>query len=111
MKPSSSRLHHSGHAARVQAALSAPAMSSGFSSGTFSRPFDLWRFRAVFPDRWSSLLQRHHRDSEEIAFFYGVDEKTARNWLEGATGPRGAHVAMAFEAYPVAAMTILLGAA
>lgn len=63
------------------------------SSGTFAglssgRPVDLHRYRTVFPDRWAAFLKAHFRDSVTVAYFFGVNEKTARLWMEGVTAPR-----------------------
>ena len=63
------------------------------SSGTFTgdlsgRPINLRHYRAVFPDRWAAFLKAHFGNSVTVAFFFDVDEKTARNWLEGVTAPR-----------------------
>lgn len=83
--------------------------SSGELSGVFSGvPFDIHRFRAVFPDRWAAFLRANFRSSAHVAVFFDVDDRTARNWLEGITGPRGAHVAVALIARPEAAREHLL---
>lgn len=82
------------------------------SSGTFTgKPFDLHRFRAVFPDQWSQLIKRHFRSTVEVAFFFSVDEKTARNWWEGVTGPSGHAVAIAVKMLPGALDVIFAEAA
>lgn len=70
-----------------------PAVSSGICAGKPSdllsgRPIDLDRFRAIFPDRWAAFLKAHFRSSAEVAYFFGVDDKCARNWLAGVTAPR-----------------------
>lgn len=66
-------------------------MSPGIKSGA---PFDMHRFRTVFPERWARLLRCHFRNAVHVAFFFNVDEKTARNWLAGISGPSG-HVVLA----------------
>ncbi len=65
--------------------------SPGIHAG---KPFDMHRFRSVFPDRWSRFLRNHFRNAVHIAFFFNVDEKTARNWLDGVSTPSG-HVVLA----------------
>jgi hypothetical protein len=71
------------------------------SSGTFTgKPFDLHRYRALFPDQWSQLIHRHFSSTVEVAYFFSVDEKTARNWWEGVTGPSGHAVAIAIRCLP-----------
>lgn len=81
------------------------------SSGTLSgKPFDLHHFRAMFPDKWSALIRRHFRSTVEVAYFFSVDEKTARNWWEGVTGPSGHAVAIAMKCLP-GAMDVLFAEA
>ena len=63
-----------------------PALSSGeFSGGT---PIDLHAIRRMMPDRWSAFLHAHFRDRVHVAYFFGVDERTARNWWDGIGAPR-----------------------
>lgn len=82
------------------------------SSGTFTGiPFDLHHFRAIFPDQWSQLIRRHFRNTVEVAFFFSCDEKTARNWWEGTTGPSGHAVAIAVKCLPGALDIIFAEAA
>lgn len=83
-----------------------PEMSSGIAADDHSdilsgRPFDMHRFRAVFPDIWAEFLKAHFRDKEHIAYFFDTDEKTARNWLSGfnvPTGPRAVAAVLQFPA-------------
>lgn len=82
------------------------------SAGTLAelysgRPIDLHRMRAVFPDRWSAFLKAHFRNSVTVAFFFSVDEKTARNWIEGTTAPRAEVILSLIERCP-AALPMLL---
>lgn len=82
------------------------------SSGTFTgKPFDLHHFRAIFPDQWSQLIRRHFRCTVEVAYFFSCDEKTARNWWEGTTGPSGHAVAIAVKCLPGALDIIFAEAA
>lgn len=60
------------------------------SSGKFAVPFDMMRFKTVFPTRWSAFLRAHFQSSAHVAFFFGVDDRTARHWLDGTTAPSGA---------------------
>lgn len=85
-----------------------PRVSSGDCAG---KPFDLGRFRAVFPDQWSELIRRSFRNPVEVAYFFSVDEKTARNWFEGTTGPSGHAVAIAVRYLPGALEIIFSEAA
>lgn len=56
---------------------------------------DLLGFARVFPDRWSAYLRASGLCPAEIAVAFGVDQRTAQNWLEGLVAPRGAVVALA----------------
>lgn len=60
------------------------------SSGKFAAPFDMMRFKTVFPTRWSAFLRTNFQSSAHVAFFFGVDDRTARHWLDGTTAPSGA---------------------
>lgn len=85
-----------------------PAVSSGDCAGFGAGvPVDLHRFKTVFPDRWAAFLKAHWRNSVDVAHFFDVDEKTARNWMEGVSAPRGALVAWVFDAMPAAAAAYL----
>ena len=77
-------------------------VSSGTKSVADGRAVDLHRYRALFPQRWSAFLRAHFRDPVHAAYFFNVDEKTARNWFEGVTGPQGWAVARAIAAVPTA---------
>lgn len=96
--------HHTG----TQPASVSSGDRAGYSAGS---AFDMHRFRVVLRDRWADLLKRHFRDSVHIAFFFDVDEKTARNWLGGVTGPSGPALARAITAMPGAAAVLLAEAA
>lgn len=87
--------------------------SCGEMSGVYGAPsrFDPHAFRRAFPDRWSEFLRAHHRDYIEVAYFYGVTERAARDWWTGISGPRGAPVAMAAAQHPEGFARIILCAA
>lgn len=83
------------------------AMSSGECSGEVAppdvmagRPFDMDRFRTVFPDIWADFLRSHFRDKEHIAYFFDTDERTARNWLSGLNAPTGPRAVAAVLRFP-----------
>lgn len=82
------------------------------SSGSLAveRPFDLHRFRTLFPDRWASFLRAHFRNHTQIAAFFDVDDKTARNWLDGTTKPTAPTALIAVASIP-GAMAELTGVA
>ena len=78
------------------------------SSGKFAGvPFDMHRFRAVFPHRWADFLRQHFQSSTHVAAFFGVDDRTARHWLEGTTAPNGATAIFAVAAIPGAMQELL----
>lgn len=79
-------------------------VSSGTLGGQFSeRPFDLHRYRVLFPDRWAAFLHSHFRDHIHVAFIFGVSERAARNWWEGTTAPRAEFALAACKHIPGAA--------
>lgn len=73
------------------------APSFGVSSGS---RFDPDAYRRAFPDRWSAFVRSHHRSPTEVAFFYGVTDRAARDWWEGVSAPRGSAVAQAHAQFP-----------
>ena len=73
------------------------AVISGKPSGHSPDPR---RFRALYPDRWFSFLHAHFRDHVQVAYFFGVSERTGRDWWEGKTGSQGWAVAYAIENVP-----------
>lgn len=96
---------------RPEAASAAGAGSAGIGIGEFpGRQFDMDGLRRVFRDRWAAFLKAHFRNSVEVAFFFGTDERTARQWLEGVNAPSGPFVARAVDKFP-AALPILMGRA
>ena len=54
-----------------------------------SRPCDPLRFRALYPQKWAAFLHAHFQSPVHVAAFFSTNEKTSRNWWEGATGPQG----------------------
>lgn len=97
--------------AHRHAATAVPPMSSGDLAGVLSgRPINLRHYRAVLPDRWAAFLRAHFRNSVTVAFFFDVDEKTARNWLDGVTAPR-AEVVLALAERAPSVIPLLLSEA
>jgi hypothetical protein len=66
------------------------------------RPCDPRRFRALYPDRWSGFLRANFHSATHVACFFDADEKTARNWWEGTSGPQGWAVEFAMRSLPAA---------
>ena len=85
---------------------------AGVSSGELSagRPFDMDGFRRVFPDRWADFLRAHFRDARHVAYTFSVDDKTARNWLAGMTGPRAEVALYVVATHPGALSELMDGA-
>jgi hypothetical protein len=50
-------------------------------------------------------------NATDAACFFGVDERTARGWLEGVTAPRGQVVAYSIATMPEQSREFLAGAA
>jgi hypothetical protein len=85
--------------------------SGGFAGHSSGRRADLHGFRRSFPDRWSAFLRAHWRSHLEVALFFDCDERTARNWWAGTSGPRAYHLAIAIRAVPCASAALLPEAA
>lgn len=64
------------------------------------RPCDPRAFRRAYPDRWHDFLHRNFRSPLHVAVFFEVDERTARHWWEGYTGPQAWAMAFAISAVP-----------
>ena len=80
------------------------------ADGTYSeRCMDMHGLRRALPHRWAEFCHRHFRNSTDLAAFFDVDEKCARNWLEGKHAPASAFTLRAVSAFPDA-VPLLLGA-
>lgn len=99
--------------AQVDPSLPVRAVSFGESSGVscHGSRFDPHAFRRAFPEKWRSFLRAHHRSATEVAFFYGVTDRAARDWWEGVSSPRGAPVAIAAAKFPTGFALYLVEAA
>ncbi|MFE3839532.1 hypothetical protein [Pseudogemmobacter sonorensis] len=64
------------------------------------RPCDPRAFRRAYPDRWCEFLHRNFRSPLHTAVFFEVDERTARHWWEGYTGPQAWAMAFAISSVP-----------
>lgn len=60
------------------------------------------RYRALYPDKWHGFLHAHFLDAQQVGYFFGVSERTARDWWEGVTRSQGWAVAYAIESIPTA---------
>jgi len=68
------------------------------ATGVF--PADLHGLRRRFPEQWASFLRSHFQGATHVAAFFGVDDHTARGWLNGR--PSGGFVVAAVKADPQA---------
>jgi len=77
---------------------------AALSPGTFSgRPCDPYAFRRLYPNRWREFLRAHFRNATDVEMAFSIDDKTARNWWHGKTGPQGWAVEYARQHVPGAA--------
>jgi hypothetical protein len=81
------------------------------SQGDFPRPADLQGLRRCFPGRWADFLRSHFRNHQHVAVFFGVDDRTARDWLSGRHGVNSAPVIFALRSIPGAVAELLEQAA
>ena len=103
---------HSPLSTRAQPAARAGGVSSGGCDGGLAgllsgRPCDPRAFRRLYPDRWAAFLKAHFRNSTEIACFFDIDEKTARQWLNGINAPQAWAASFAVVSIPGAARELL----
>jgi len=84
----------------VASAESDTAAAAGVSPGIYSRRCDPHAIRRKFPEKWMGFLRAHFRDPVEVAYVFSVDEKTARHWWHGTTGPQGWAVEFAHQQFP-----------
>ncbi|EBA11770.1 hypothetical protein [Roseobacter sp. CCS2] len=59
-------------------------------------------YRASFPRLWARFLRSSFRNWQDVAGFFEVDDRTARNQWQGLHKPTGDKVAMAALAHPEA---------
>jgi len=72
----------------------APASFKTFCETSFARRTDLHAFQRAFPDCAARYFRGTGLSAAEIAVAFGVDARTAKNWLEGLVAPRGDKVAV-----------------
>jgi hypothetical protein len=66
-----------------------------------------YRILRDFPEQWQAYLWAHFGSINDAALAFGVTERAARRWWDGA-GPRGAFVAIALRLHPASAPAFLL---
>lgn len=67
-----------------------------------------YRVLREFSDQWQAYLRAHFSSIADVALAFGVTERAARRWWNGA-GPRVAFVAIALRLHPASAPAFLLG--
>ena len=66
-----------------------------------------YRVLRDFGGQWQAYLRAHFASITDAALAFGVTERAARRWWDGA-GPRGAFVAIALRMHPETAAAYLL---
>lgn len=94
-------------AATAGAGTSSGERDGGLAGLLSGRPCDPRAFRRVYPDRWAKFLSTHFRNSIEVAAFFDVDEKTARQWLNGVNAPQAWAASFAVVSIPSAAAFLM----
>lgn len=100
-----------GDAATAGGALSRAVVAAGagaasraeFPALLMGRPFDPLAYRRCFPDRWPAFLRAHFRSHVEVAVFFSVGDRTARDWWEGVSTGQAWAVGYAVATIPGAA--------
>lgn len=82
------------HKPYAEAATACEGVSSGECVGAaagkmFRRVFDPYHKRQAFPDQWAQWCRENFRNSTQLGAAFGVDERTARNWMGGVSAPMG----------------------
>ena len=84
----------------------AAEMSPDSLSGQVVR-LEPYRVLRGFSGQWQAYLHGHFACINDVALAFGVTERAARRWWDGA-GPRGAFVAIALRLHPNSAPAYLL---
>jgi hypothetical protein len=83
------------YASGPQAATEAdPVSFRTFCETSFARRFDLLAFQRCFPDRAAQYFRATGLSATEIGAAFGVNARTAQNWLDGIVAPRGDKIAV-----------------
>jgi hypothetical protein len=78
---------------------------SGILSG---RRVDLDGMRRKTPGRWSEFIRAHFADPVAVAYFFNVDEKSARNWWNGRNEPRLSAFSAMLQHMPINARLVVV---
>lgn len=65
-----------------------------FCASSAMRRMDLHGYQRSFPHLAAAYFRATGLSAAEIAVAFGVDARTAKNWLEGLVAPRGDKVAV-----------------
>lgn len=82
-----------------------PALSSGDIrpvSETLPAAWNAAAFRRSFPTAWAQYLRDAYRTAYAVEKAFGIDSKTARDWLGGKRDPSGSFVIAAVSRDPEA---------
>jgi len=92
---------HAPISAPVQGGTDGAGVSSGFQGGVSSGVrADPMAYRRLFRDRWTDFLRANFHNHLHVAVFFSVDEKTARQWWNYVTEPKGWAVSYARDHIP-----------
>ena len=61
---------------------------------SFARRFDLAAYQRCFPDLAAQYFRATGLNAAEIAVAFGVNARTAQNWLDGIVAPRADKIAV-----------------
>ena len=76
------------------------------SSGDISPVWNAGSFRRSFPAAWAAYLRETYRTAYAVERAFGIDSKTARDWINGKRDPSGSFVAAVVAADPNAIKTL-----
>jgi hypothetical protein len=63
------------------------------ATGDISPVWNAVAFRRSFPDLWAEYLRETYRTAYGVQRAFGIDSKTARDWISGKRDPSGSFVA------------------
>lgn len=84
------------------------APSVNLSEILSGRRVDLDGMRRKTPSRWSAFIRAHFADPVAVAYFFNVDEKSARNWWHGRNEPRLSAFSAMLQHMPVNARLVVV---
>ena len=70
------------------------ASFESYCETSFARRFDLAAYQRCFPDRAAQYFRATGLNAAELAVAFGVNARTAQNWLDGIVAPRADKIAV-----------------